>query len=480
MCCLSTFSYAQNFIWNREATSGNNSILASTLSPSGEAYASVFNKNTSPSYYGENTILKYDTTGSQMWQFTISGNARVEFMNYDDGNLYIAGVFRDSLRVNQTLYTGAPFTDLSFIVLIDSNGAFQWAKLPWTSKRTIENLRIFNHQLYAVTLGAGWGSGTIAHFDINGNLLSEKGVSGSANISDFLPSGNHFYVAGFCNPNATFGSLTIPNTGSSYNSYILKTDSAFNPIWVDAAAHITFGFDSRLEMLEDTVYYFHGRKTANAGVAPSIFKYSQQGVITDSISFTDSWSPPFFHGLTKDTVDEDVLVLLSNKVSTGFGGFPLYFLDKELNVLRADTITNASTFSTTLSTSASGIYFSAKGNSDITYNGDTVITFAAGYGLGMVYFEYDTLRASFGMGVGDALLAKNEIRIFPNPTQQILHITYTNAEQQEVRVFNLSGRELNVPMVKNLSGITLDVSGISAGVYILKSNLGWVSRFVVK
>ena len=77
-----SIAQAQVFNWSSEVDPSYNNVSVHTTSPSGEVYLSKHTKNPSPSYYGTNDIVKYDTAGNEQWQYSIGGNARVQTMLY--------------------------------------------------------------------------------------------------------------------------------------------------------------------------------------------------------------------------------------------------------------------------------------------------------------------------------------------------------------------------------------------------------------
>lgn len=465
---ICSIAHAQVFNWSTEVNSTYDYVSVNAVSPSGEVFVANFTKNPSPAYYGINDIVKYDTAGNQQWQYSIGGNARVENMIFDDGTLYFSGVFRDSLRMNDSLITAASFLDLSFIVSIDSDGTFNWLSTPWATKRLIYNLRFYEQSLYAITLGTGWGTGTISKFDLNGDLQNEQSLSGAVSISDFVyDDSNNVYISGYCNTGATFGSLTIPNTGSSYNSFILKTDANFNPIWVDAGPHITFDFESKVYMVDDTLYYFHARKTANTGATPYIFKYTQQGSFVDSVSFMDAWSPPFEHGWTKHN-GEDVIIMLESQNAAAFNGLPLYYLDKNLSILRADTLRNLYSFYTFLSASDEAICITGKANYGFNYNSDTLLSFNGGSGNGIIHFNYDQDTPDSILNISNVQLSTSHLTLYPNPAKNEITLRHELNESLNIVIYSLAGAEVLRTRITESNNI-IPVGSLSSGYYLLQA-----------
>jgi len=75
---------------------------------------------------------------------------------------------------------------------------------------------------------------------------------------------------------------------------------------------------------------------------------------------------------------------------------------------------------------------------------------------------------------------ENHISIYPNPTQNILHIEVKNNQEiEQIKIYNLSGLELmNVEENKQL----LNLESLSTGVYFIniQTNLGTVNKRFIK
>lgn len=75
----------------------------------------------------------------------------------------------------------------------------------------------------------------------------------------------------------------------------------------------------------------------------------------------------------------------------------------------------------------------------------------------------ENLLCSGTVGLPEMNDFKNGITIFPNPVSQILNIKATSAEPLVFEIYDNSGR-----MVMTTEKVSIDVSGITEGFYLLK------------
>lgn len=80
-----------------------------------------------------------------------------------------------------------------------------------------------------------------------------------------------------------------------------------------------------------------------------------------------------------------------------------------------------------------------------------------------------TIRVEVVTGTEDPILS--EIKVFPNPTQDIISVTFENPSKKNITVFNLKGVLIVNKVTHGLSE-TIDISQYSSGIYILKVETG--------
>lgn len=65
--------------------------------------------------------------------------------------------------------------------------------------------------------------------------------------------------------------------------------------------------------------------------------------------------------------------------------------------------------------------------------------------------------------IDDQLL---NIKVYPNPSQQYCHIT--GVTSADIKIYDLNGRQIGLPMIKNTEVISLDFGNIPNGIYLIK------------
>lgn len=109
-----------------------------------------------------------------------------------------------------------------------------------------------------------------------------------------------------------------------------------------------------------------------------------------------------------------------------------------------------------------------------TYCDSSTYIFHATSGNSVIYIS--VVQGPLTVGASEAPAAKN-INVFPNPVSSLL--TIRNISSSDAEVFDLLGHRMNTTTIisKNGEEITLDVSSLRAGMYLLRID-GQVFRFV--
>ncbi len=70
------------------------------------------------------------------------------------------------------------------------------------------------------------------------------------------------------------------------------------------------------------------------------------------------------------------------------------------------------------------------------------------------------------------LASQNELKIYPNPCNDKLHInSKSNLNIESVSLFDLFGKQLNIQLIRDeKNAVSLDMSGVQTGIYILRVN----------
>ncbi len=77
----------------------------------------------------------------------------------------------------------------------------------------------------------------------------------------------------------------------------------------------------------------------------------------------------------------------------------------------------------------------------------------------------------------------SDIRLFPNPTNDVVYISYSSKTLPAISLYNLNGAQINLPSFGNLEGLaSISLSNLPAGVYFVSVEIGGsvVRKKVVK
>jgi hypothetical protein len=200
-------------------------------------------------------ISKYDPTGNIIWAKNFGGGTYETYSNCiavdNGGNIYVTGWFAtDTLNFGTIHLANTNYSNYDlFIAKLKNNGDVIWAKSAGgtgTEKGnsiTIDNngyiyftgVYSSNFTLGGTTLtNAGSYDLFVAKYDINGNDIWVKSVSGTAWDESYClsvdASGNVYITGTFTSSTLTFGSITLTNAGSA-DMFIAKYDGNGNVVW---------------------------------------------------------------------------------------------------------------------------------------------------------------------------------------------------------------------------------------------------------
>ena len=141
-----------------------------------------------PSGYQLCTILvKYDNTGAAQWTqlFGSSNQCYATAVSLDSsGNVYVAGAYKDSLRIGTTNFTNTGDKD-GFVAKFNSAGIFQWARqMTGRSDSGVEAVAPDAFGNLYVAGGFGNAAGDTNYFGSSITLTNIGGGFGNAAIGD--------------------------------------------------------------------------------------------------------------------------------------------------------------------------------------------------------------------------------------------------------------------------------------------------------
>ena len=390
-------------------------------------------------------IVKYDASGNVLWaksEGSGSNESGQSVCTDASGNVFITGSF---YSVN--LYIGTTWLYLSefdryndiFIVKYDTSGNVLWAK----------SAGGFGYdEGYAVctdSTGNLFVTGTnsftdifIVKYDTSGNILWAKSAGGTGNnrgrsvCTD--ASGNVIITGVFSSPTIAFGTTMLTNTNNTFDFFIVKYDTSGNVLWAKSAGGT-------------------GNDVSN-------------GVCTNAsgnVFITGYFDSP--------TISFGTTTLISgNSIADIF----IVKYDTSGNVLWAKSAGgNGSDVS-------SGVSIDASGNVIITGGfGSPTISFGTAMltNANNTVNSMDIFIAKLGGITGVIDIKNSNIKIYPNPTNNIINIEgLTKNENNTIQIFDLQGK-LVITKTINEKG-TIDLSELNKGVYVIK--IGEVAQMIVK
>lgn len=251
-------------------------------------------------------ISKLDSAGNFVWAKKIgngSWDAGSSLATDDQGNIYVSGQFDGTVDFDP----GTGVTNLTaigdndvFIVKLNTDGNFLWAKQLGGLNGTIENRSITIDRLgYIYSTGtfsgtldfdpdagtanltsSGWGSIYISKLTKDGNYVFAKKIGGQySSVGNAIKVDNHsnIYTAGFFSstvdfdPGAGVANLTSSGSGIDFDVFVLKLDSLGNYSWARKLGGTSFedckGMDIDARGNVYTTGYFSGTADFDPGTA---------------------------------------------------------------------------------------------------------------------------------------------------------------------------------------------------------------------
>jgi hypothetical protein len=256
LCQLSLRAQA----WHWAASSETDEAFYTTTDPSGNVYqigkyagTGTFQGGITLSqggaYYNNWFIAKYNTSGELQWAkaaFWQKGDREVLAFTTDaDGNLYYAGYFDDTLRVESSSAISHGARD-AFLVKMNSSGNLQWIKTGGgTNDDSFNDIVCANSNIYVIgsfvpnaTFETTTLTGVISGFSTDAMLLSYSS-SGNLNFAKsfggersetgdgiYIYDNKIYFTGYFRSDNAIFQTITInwTGTGGQYDTYLASTD----------------------------------------------------------------------------------------------------------------------------------------------------------------------------------------------------------------------------------------------------------------
>lgn len=225
-------------------------------------------------------ISKFDITGNLIWVKQIGGTMRDDVNEIaidNSGNIYATGLFQGTCDFNPSLIQSYNLTSPSstwdgFIVKLDPNGNFSWAKKFGTTSNDYGQALAIDKKKNIIIVGEYQGWRIILKFDSVGNQIWLKqtlnGTGYSVKVdqnSNVYTSGNYGSGIGFINKIDTAGNILWTNYmgGGSGNltCWEIETDLLSN-------VYVCGNFTGSIDIDPSVgVYYLTATSTANGFIA---------------------------------------------------------------------------------------------------------------------------------------------------------------------------------------------------------------------
>jgi hypothetical protein len=466
---ISKLDQSGNFVWAKSIGSPTNDIgtAVSVSTVDGGVYVTgVVNGPTdfdpgAGTYtlnYGPGSdffVLKLDASGNFVWAhgFDNSGEDAANSINIDSfDNILIGGYFSGTVDFDPgggiTSASSVSLSTDAFILQLTSSGNFNWVK-------TFGGEDV--DRIYSTTLdqtGNIYSTGTfawIADFDPGAgtSTLSSFGSQSSIFITKFDPSGNFIWAKTFIGAGFDYGlRIVVDQSGNVYSTGIFGNTTDFDPgpgTFTYAANSSQSCFISKLDASGNFVW------------AKSMNNYGAGWALS-----LDPANQLYIGGTFNGTVDLDPGPGTQTASSAGFADIFILKLDQGGSLLWAGVMPGNGNDNIKCSTidQAGNIYTTGAfyGTSDFDPNiGVSNLTYTIG---GSVFVQK---LSPMPAGIENTLLSKNEISIYPIPTNDILYLTNLNKNG-----FYVLLNSVGETVLKGNTVAELNLSHIAKGIYFLR------------
>jgi hypothetical protein len=417
-------------------------------------------------------VAKYNTNGVIKWIKRFGERAASQYLpegegsviTYNKGNVYAVGkLWEDAIIYGNWILPWQPGSGyVQYFIKFDKLGNFQWVK--HIGEGVYASI-IFDKKLITDKNGDMLLTGTFKQFmkfaddsvpmeswyhhsyitklDTNGNVLWSNRFSKNnweVQILDMITDdSNNIYVSGIFKDTLDLGPnfIAVNSDSGKYDGFVAKLDSAMNTKWMKIIGSQGNQYCRAMALMKDTLYvtgYFDNKLTID-------------GVSNISAGLTDI----FLVSLSAD----------SGKLQERY----------VMGDVNAET--------------SNGIHCMPGGNIIITGNyidhttlGSSHATAIDNYGKEVFIINFDKYHNYYSISENSPTL-KN-FKLYPNPASNYISVESSDFDLNKnysITISDIQGQQLFQQSLDN-SNITLDISGLSRGIYFLKFNS--VDGFAVK
>ncbi len=418
--------------------------------------------------YVDMFLAKFDPNGNPIWANIANGGKGEVGTSVScdtNGNVYVGGYFGSlflwfgSIILNNTNTNNLLAINDAFIAKYDSNGNLLWAKNPTgTGADEFSSLEIdaagdicvsgtFNSPTFTIgtctlTNTTPGGEILLLKFDTNGNVIWGTKAAGAGTETCYslcTDQNSNIYLTGsFQTPPISFGSITLSNS-SGMDAFLVKYDSNGNPLWATNAIS-TGTFDTGYSV----------RSYSNDVLLIGQITGPSMTFGTYTINRPVNYQTPMFIA----QFDQNGNIVYGTALSSGGNNCALA-LDKNCNAYITSGFTTnpyslpfvVGTFS--LTTATAPTFFLTK-------------------------FNYVCSPTN----LNDVLSEKNEIIIFPNPTNDVFEISMRGELNGIIEIYNVVGQL--VLREKITQNGKFNISSCSSGFYsvLIKDEKGVLMKTI--
>ena len=404
-------------------------------------------------------IVKLDSLGNFIWAKRIGGN------DYDygnsmvvdnNGNVFVTGTFFDTVDFNPnsgifnlTAGTSGATLQNSFILKLDTNGNFVWAKKIGNGTGIVKS-----NSITIDPSGNVYTSGTFnydADFDPSSGVFNLYASSDSYDIyvSKLDSSGSFIWakkMGGSFDDSAK--SIKVDSSGNVYTTGYFESNADFDPnvgVFNMNAAPDKDVFISKLNSFGEFVW----AKKVGGG-------FDDRG---NSISIDNSGNL-YINGKFSTTADFDPSASVYNlTASTSIDTFILKLTSNGIFVWAKQLSTNVDQSQTVLD-NLSNIYTTGGFESTCDFNPNSGV-----FNLNANFIDiYVQKMDSQNLDVKTIDLFENNISIYPNPSNNYLNIDLVDLDIFKVEIIN----NLGITVFSEENKSKIDVSTLSTGIYLIK------------
>ncbi|MCS6818864.1 MAG: SBBP repeat-containing protein [Chitinophagales bacterium] len=456
-------------------------------------------------------LAKYNPSGNLIWVKTYGGlrNEKAHAMCLTDDAIYLCGYFEDTAQFGNTRLVSAGGYDV-FVLKTDLNGNTLWARKAGGPRQDIaygitadptgnvyvcgsfsETINIQQQQLTTVN---PFTESFLFSLDKDGNVRWAKNSIGNNNNSAMSIAWNKIdglSVCGFFGRNFTWDNNQIVSQTTSYDYFVATFDTSGSLVWLtgfgsaaeDQALAVTCDESGNTLITGYTggILYLNGKPLDFFGWNDVfVAKYNRNGSL---VWITQAGGPKLDLG-TCITTDKNGNIYVSGMFenSCRFTNDTIYDADRGIFIAVFDSLGKV-----LLAQSAGDIQTDAAMGISV-FGNHVYVTgyylFKCRFGLfEMPYADFfNIFLAAYALPSFNSVtdFAENVIKIFPNPTDDILFIEAQ--KPGSIKIMNATGQILYTQNMRDAELLSIEaIKKIPIGIYFLLFNNGekeFVYKFV--